>query len=98
MVLLHSKARRRAKALERFASIMHQLYRLKNYATLWSVASGIKDSSVMRLNATMAQVNRAHLREIDIISKVIDPVGSYATYRQLLKDDGALGSRAIPFM
>lgn len=98
MVLLHSKPRRRAKMFERFTGILHHLYRLKNYATFWSVLSGLRDSSIHRLLGTIHHVSPVHLKEIEDRSRVIDPTGSYGNYRQLLKENRALGSPAIPFM
>jgi hypothetical protein len=98
MVLGPAKAKYRAQVYEKFCGALAQLIKLRNYSSTWAVASGLNDFSIRRLASTMALVRPAAKRELADALRLIDSTGSYKTYREFLKRDCDLGSKAIPFL
>ncbi|KAJ9107671.1 hypothetical protein QFC21_001131 [Naganishia friedmannii] len=98
LVLGPPKAKYRAQVYEKFCSIITQLIRLRNYSTCWAVTSGLNDLSIRRLGTTLSLVRASAKRELQDAMRLIDPTGSYKVYREFLKRDCDLGSKAIPFL
>ncbi|KAJ9108570.1 hypothetical protein QFC19_002286 [Naganishia cerealis] len=86
------------RVYEKFCSILTQLIRLRNYSTCWAVTSGLNDLAIRRLGTTLSIVRASAKRELQDAMRLIDPTGSYKVYREFLKRDCDLGSKAIPFL
>jgi hypothetical protein len=98
LVLGPPKAKYRAQVYEKFCSVITHLIRLRNYSTCWAVTSGLNDLSIRRLGTTLSLVRASAKRELQDAMRLIDPTGSYKVYREFLKRDCDLGSKAIPFL
>ncbi|OCF42931.1 hypothetical protein I317_03282 [Kwoniella heveanensis CBS 569] len=100
LILAHPKAKHRARVIERFITISHQLRRLNNYDTLYALISGMREASVDRLASTHALVQVAPNIEKDFQShlKLMDPRGGYVHYRRALQADISNGRASIPLL
>ncbi|WVF71424.1 hypothetical protein IAT40_006228 [Kwoniella sp. CBS 6097] len=100
LILAHPKAKHRARVIERFIIISHQLRRLNNYDTLYALISGMREASVDRLASTHALVQVAPNIEKDFQShlKLMDPRGGYVHYRRALQADISNGRASIPLL
>ncbi|KAJ9115928.1 hypothetical protein QFC22_005071 [Naganishia vaughanmartiniae] len=63
-----------------------------------TITSGLNDLSIRRLGTTLSLVRASAKRELQDAMRLIDPTGSYKVYREFLKRDCDLGSKAIPFL
>lgn len=100
IVLASSKAKHRARVIERFIFIAHQLRRLNNYDSLYAVISGLREASVHRLSASQALIQLSPIAEQDYHShlKLMDPRSGYTQYRKALQADIDNGRGAIPLL
>ncbi|KAK8864337.1 hypothetical protein IAR55_001584 [Kwoniella newhampshirensis] len=100
LILANPKAKYRARVIERFIVIGHQLRRLSNYDTLYAVISGLQETSVHRLAYTQSLVSLAPTTEKDHKShlKLMDPRGGYVHYRRAVEADISNGRAAIPLL
>lgn len=98
MVLGPAKPKYRAQVYEKFCDVVTQLIKLRNYSSTWAVASGLNDFSIRRLGTTLSLVRPGAKRELQDALHLIDSTGSYKAYREVLKKDCDLGSKAIPFL
>ncbi|WVQ99369.1 hypothetical protein IAU59_006502 [Kwoniella sp. CBS 9459] len=100
LILAHPKAKHRARLIERFIVISHQLRRLNNYDTLYALISGMREASVDRLASTHALVQVAPNIDKDFQShlKLMDPRGGYVHYRRALQADISNGRASIPLL
>ncbi|WWD17365.1 hypothetical protein CI109_101806 [Kwoniella shandongensis] len=100
IILANPKAKHRARVIERFILIAHQLRRLYNYDTLYAVISGLRETSVHRLATTQSLVSLPPSAEKEYQShlKLMDPRGGYVHYRRALEADITNGRAAIPLL
>jgi hypothetical protein len=98
LVLGPAKPKYRAQVYEKFCAVLTQLIKLRNYSSTWAVASGLNDFSIRRLGTTLSLVRASSKRELQEALRLIDSTGSYKAYREVLKRDCDLGSKAIPFL
>ncbi|KIS01191.1 hypothetical protein L804_01065 [Cryptococcus deuterogattii 2001/935-1] len=100
IVLASSKAKHRARVIERSIRIAHQLRRLNNYDSLYAVISGLREASVHRLSASHALVQLSPNAEKDYHShlKLMDPRRGYIQYRKAIQADIHNGRSAIPLL
>ncbi|KIR74329.1 hypothetical protein I310_01931 [Cryptococcus deuterogattii CA1014] len=100
IVLASSKAKHRARVIERSIRIAHQLRRLNNYDSLYAVISGLREASVHRLSASHALVQLSPNAEKDYHShlKLMDPRRGYIQYREAIQADIHNGRGAIPLL
>ncbi|ODN79845.1 hypothetical protein L202_03739 [Cryptococcus amylolentus CBS 6039] len=100
MILAPHKPKHRARLIERFMIIAHQLRRLNNYDSLCAVISGLRETSVHRLASTNAlvQLSPAEEKEFQSHLKLMDPRGGYVHYRRALQADISHGRGAIPLI
>nr|XP_019046284.1 hypothetical protein I302_05027 [Kwoniella bestiolae CBS 10118]OCF25214.1 hypothetical protein I302_05027 [Kwoniella bestiolae CBS 10118] len=100
LILTHPKPKHRARIIERFIMIAHQLRRLNNYDTLYAVISGMRETSVHRLSLTQSLVGVSPTLEKDYQShlKLMDPRGGYVHYRRALQADISNGRASIPLL
>lgn len=89
IVLASSKAKHRARVIERCILIAHQLRRLNNYDSLYAVISGLREASIHRLSASHALVQLSPIAEKDYHShlKLMDPRRGYIQYRKAIQAD-----------
>nr|XP_019010932.1 uncharacterized protein I206_04237 [Kwoniella pini CBS 10737]OCF49713.1 hypothetical protein I206_04237 [Kwoniella pini CBS 10737] len=100
IILAHPKPKHRARIIERFIVIAHQLRRLNNYDSLYAVISGLRETSIHRLSITQQLVNLPPSVEKDYQShlKLMDPRGGYVHYRRALEADISNGRASIPLL
>lgn len=100
IVLASSKAKHRARVIERFMLIAHQLRRVNNYDSLYAVISGLREASVHRLSASQALIQLSPVTEKDYHShlELMNPRGGYIQYRKALQVDIDSGREAIPLL
>lgn len=100
MILANPKPKHRARTYERFMLIAHHLRRLNNYESLYSVISGMRETSVHRLAKTHALINPdvPGAKEFAAHVELVDPRNGYARYRQALESDLERKSPAIPIL
>ncbi|WVQ67707.1 uncharacterized protein L199_005911 [Kwoniella botswanensis] len=100
IILSHPKPKHRARTIERFIMIAHQLRRLNNYDSLYAVISGMRETSVHRLSITQSLVTISPALEKDYQShlKLMDPRGGYVHYRRALQADISNGRASIPLL
>ncbi|WWC94144.1 hypothetical protein V866_000983 [Kwoniella sp. B9012] len=100
IILSHPKPKHRARTIERFIMIAHQLRRLNNYDSLYAVISGMRETSVHRLSITQSLVAISPTLEKDYQShlKLMDPRGGYVHYRRALQADISNGRASIPLL
>ncbi|WWC61836.1 uncharacterized protein I303_104421 [Kwoniella dejecticola CBS 10117] len=100
IILAHPKPKHRARMIEKFIVIAHQLRRLNNYDSLYAVISGLRETSVHRLSITQQLVTISPNLEKDYQShlKLMDPRGGYVHYRRALQADISNGRASIPLL
>ncbi|WVO16238.1 hypothetical protein L204_103909 [Cryptococcus depauperatus] len=100
IILAPPKPKNRARVIESFILIAHQLRRLNNYDSLYAIISGLKETSVHRLPITQGMITVAPGVEKDWQShlKLMDPRGGYVHYRRALQADISHGRGAIPLL
>ncbi|WWC89349.1 uncharacterized protein L201_004271 [Kwoniella dendrophila CBS 6074] len=100
IILAHPKPKHRAKIVEKFIMIAHQLRRLNNYDSLYAVISGIRETSIHRLSITQSLITLSPTLEKDYQShlKLMDPRGGYLHYRRALQADISNGRASIPLL
>lgn len=100
IALASSKAKHRARVIERCILIAHQLRRLNNYDSLYAVISGLREASVHRLSASHALVQLSPIAEKDCHShlKLMDPRRGYIQYRKAIQADIHNGRAAIALL
>ncbi|KIR33802.1 hypothetical protein I352_03884 [Cryptococcus deuterogattii MMRL2647] len=100
IVLASSKAKHRARVIERSIRIAHQLRRLNNYDSLYAVISGLREASVHRLSASHAFVQLSPNAEKDytlISNSWIQGEDTFNTAKQYRRIS-TMGEAASPYL
>ena len=96
MILIQSKAKQRARVLEKFMSIASILRKDNNYNTLQSVLAGLGNTSVHRLAQTHELVANKPVHKVyQSLTRLMKSDRSFAAYRLALENSG---ERTIPFL
>ena len=96
MILIQTKAKQRARILEKFMNIAAILRRDNNYNTLQSVLAGLGNTSIHRLNQTHEAVNnKAVIKAYQSLTRLMKSDRSFAAYRLALENSTG---RTIPFL
>ncbi|WRT66329.1 uncharacterized protein IL334_003284 [Kwoniella shivajii] len=100
IILAHPKAKHRARIIEKFIMITHQLRRLNNYDSLYAVISGLRETSIHRLSVTQSLITLPINLEKEYQShlKLMDPRGGYVHYRRALQSDNSNERCSIPLL
>ncbi len=96
IILAQSKAKQRARLLEKFMNIATILRKENNYNTLQSVLAGLGNTSVHRLNQTRDLVMTKPIHKaFQSLTRLMKSDRSFYAYRLALENSGP---RTIPFL
>ncbi|PWN44889.1 ras GEF [Ceraceosorus guamensis] len=96
MILMQSKAKVRAKMLEKFMRVASLLRNVNNYNTLHAVLAGLGNASIHRLKTTRDLLNgKPVIKSYQSLARLMGSDRSFAAYRMAL--DNSEG-RTIPYL
>ncbi|PWN33248.1 ras GEF [Meira miltonrushii] len=96
LVLVQSKAKQRAKMLEKFMEVATILRRTNNYNTLHAILAGLGNASIHRLKNTRELLNgKKVMKQYQSLTRLMGSERSFAAYRLALENSEG---RTIPYL
>lgn len=96
LVLVQSKAKQRARMLEKFMEVATILRRTNNYNTLHAILAGLGNASIHRLKNTRELLNgKKVMKQYQSLTRLMGSERSFAAYRLALENSEG---RTIPYL
>eukprot|EP01117_Protostelium_nocturnum_P008544 TRINITY_DN3069_c0_g1_i1.p1 TRINITY_DN3069_c0_g1~~TRINITY_DN3069_c0_g1_i1.p1 ORF type:complete len:941 (-),score=271.32 TRINITY_DN3069_c0_g1_i1:82-2904(-) len=97
-ILAEEKLKPRARRLEKFIKLAHQLREMNNFETLMAITSSIGDTAIHRLTATRNEVQPQYWKMLEDLQDLMSSEKSYSKYRNAIKDVIDHGLPCIPYI